>query len=101
MGRMTLFGFDATDPDEGQDSGGEAMQSDPRIEISHKFVSRGPDRGSKVTWDRGHSVSEHLWRGYDAMVAACKREFARYENNDDDENLNGEADCDDGTSRQI
>ena len=35
------------------------------------------------------------------MVAACKREFARYENNDDDENLNGEADCDDGTSRQI
>jgi hypothetical protein len=95
MGTTTTFGFDATDPEEMNDSGRDEMRPSPRTELSHMASLRGAALGAKLSWSRGHTVPEHLGRGYDAMVAACKREFARYENNDYDENLNGEAESDD------
>jgi hypothetical protein len=91
----TTFGFDATDPEETNDSGRAEKRPDRRAESSRKRTLRSSNGRATLSWSRGHTVEEHLCHGYDAMVAACRREFARYEHLDCDEYLGDEADCDD------
>jgi hypothetical protein len=95
MRPKTTFDFDATDPEEPNDGGRAERRPDRRGKWSRFVLLEGTGREVKFTWSRGHTVPEHLRRGYAALVAAFRREDARYENVDCDEYLDDEADCDD------